>query len=137
MSDDKAQVQRAALDALHGGEDPTPPMLQMDGIRVATLAVLAVNTISVIVLSVFLITNAQAQRQVNECYQTQVDALTAWANAATQASRNDRQAQRELLLTRASTPEEGKSALDRYLAKLDEADRTRTTAPVPAQRCAR
>ena len=128
---------RDAVKALH--EDPIEraPMLQMDGIRIATLAVLAVNTISVVLLAVFLVTTAQNQRLVNQCYQAQVDALTSWADTAVDAGRSDRQAQRELLLTRSATPEEGRAALDRYLAQLDEADRTRTTAPVPAQRCAR
>jgi len=137
MTEDGAKAQRdAALRALHG-EPEIPPMLQMDGVRIATLAVLAVNTLAVIVLATFLITNARHQRLVNECYQTQVDALVSWAVAASEAARNDRQAQRELLLAQPRTPEEGRAALDRYLAKLDEADRTRTTAPVPSQRCTR
>src|SRR5690606_12341163 len=137
MTEDGAKAQRdAALRALHGEPD-IQPMLQMDGVRIATLAVLAVNTLAVIVLATFLITNARHQRLVNECYQTQVDALVSWAVAASEAARNDRQAQRELLLAQPRTPEEGRAALDRYLAKLDEADRTSTTAPVPSQRCTR
>lgn len=113
------------------------PMLQMDGIRIATLAVLAVDTLVVVLLAVFLVTNVQDQRQVNECYQRQIVALTDWAKTAVEAGRTDRQAQRELLLSRATTPEDRQAVLDRYLAQLDEADRTRRSVPVPEQRCSR
>jgi hypothetical protein len=123
--------------ALHDLPEPVAPMLQMDGIRIATLAVLFVDTLIVVLLAAFLVTNVRDQRLVNECYQAQVDALTSWANAAASAAKSDRQAQRELLLTRAAGPSEDRAALDRYLGQLDEADRTRTTAPVPAQRCTR
>jgi hypothetical protein len=113
------------------------PMLQMDGIRIATLAVLAVDTLVVVLLAVFLVTNVQDQRQVNECYQRQIVALTEWAKTAVEAGRTDRQAQRELLLSRATTPDDRQAVLDRYLAQLDEADRTRRSVPVPEQRCSR
>lgn len=113
------------------------PMLQMDGIRVATLCVLAVDTLIVVLMSWFVVANVQDQRRVNECYQNMLDDVVAWAGTAVQAGRADRQAQRELLLSRAATPEDRQAVLDRYLAKLDEADRTRSSAPVPTQRCAR
>lgn len=113
------------------------PMLQMDGIRIATLAVLSLVTITVVALSVFLVTYAQDQRLINECYQRQIVALTDWAETAVAAGRTDRQAQRELLLSRAASPEDRQAALDRYLAQLDQADRTRQSVPVPEQRCAR
>lgn len=113
------------------------PMLQMDGIRIATLGVLAVDTLIMMLLAVFLVTNVQQQRQVNECYQRQIVALTDWANTAVDAGRADRQAQRELLLSQAPDPEARRAALDRYLAQLDQADRTRQQATVPEQRCAR
>jgi hypothetical protein len=126
------------MQALHGDLAPEPvqPMLQMDGIRIATLILLGVHTVSVIVLAVFLINNVQAQREVNECYQRQVTALTSWAAAAVDAGRSDRQAQRELLLAEVGQVNDGREAVRQYLGRLDEADRTRTTAPVPAQRCA-
>ena len=113
------------------------PMLQMDGIRIATLAVLSLVTITVVALSVFLVTYAQDQRLANECYQRQIVALTDWAENAVEAGRTDRQAQRELLLSRTATPEDRQAALDRYLAQLDQADRTRRSVPVPEQRCSR
>jgi len=117
--------------------DDRSPMLQMDGIRIATLAVLSLVTITVVALGVFLVTYVQDQRLINECYQRQIVALTDWADNAVQAGKADRQAQRELLLARANTPEDRQAVLDRYLAQLDEADRTRRSAPVPEQRCAR
>lgn len=113
------------------------PMLQMDAIRIATLAVLSLVTITVVALSVFLVTYVQNQRLINECYQRHLVALTDWAATAVQAGRADRQAQRELLLATVPTAEPRQAALDRYLAQLDEADRTRSSAPVPEQRCAR
>ena len=88
-------------------------MLQMDGIRLATLAVLAVDTLVVILLAVFLVTNVQSQRLVNECYQRQVDDITSYLGSAAQAARTDRQAQRGLLTTRPGTPEEGRAPLER------------------------
>jgi hypothetical protein len=126
------------VEVLHG--DPGPPlapMLQMDGIRIATLVVLTVDTLIMVLLVVFLMTNVQQQRELNECYQRQIVALTDWAQNAVEAGRADRQAQRELLLASAPTAEARQAALDRYLARLDEADRTRSSAPVPEQRCAR
>ena len=112
------------------------PMLQMDGIRIATLAVLAVDTLIMLLIAWFLVNNVQDQRQANECYQRQLVALTDWASNAVEAGRTDRQAQRELLLSRAASPEDRQAALDRYLAQLDQADRTRRSVPVPTQRCA-
>jgi hypothetical protein len=113
------------------------PMLQMDGIRIATLVVLALVAAAVVSLGVFLVTYVQDQRLANECYQHQIVALTDWAQTAVDAGRTDRQAQRELLLSRAQDPAGRQAALDRYLAQLDQADRTRSSAPVPEQRCAR
>jgi hypothetical protein len=120
------------------GEDrlDKPAVLAMDGIRIATLIMLGVHTVAVVVLSVFLVTNVQTQRQVNECYQLQIDALTTWAATAVQAGRSDRQAQRELLLTQ-EIGVDRQGAIERYLTRLDQADEARATAPVPAQRCAR
>jgi FMN-dependent NADH-azoreductase len=117
--------------------EPKSAMLQMDGIRLATLAVLAVDTLVVVLLAVFLVTNVQAQRQTNECYQNLLNEAVTYLATASQAGRTDRQAQRELLTTQAATPEERRAALDRYLAQLDEADRTRSVNPIPTQRCAR
>ena len=113
-----------------------PPVLAMDGIRIATLVMLGVHTVAVVVLSVFLVTNVQEQRQVNECYQDLLDDVVAWANAAVTAGTSNRQAQRELLLAQESGIDR-RVAIERYLDQLDQADRTRSTAPVPAQRCTR
>jgi hypothetical protein len=132
------ETARDALKALHDDDavDPVPPMLQMDGIRIATLAVLGCLVVSSLLQGVYLVTTVRDQRLVNECYQEQVDALTSWANTAADAAKSDRQAQRELLLGQLGGTDP-RTAVGRYLAQLDEADRTRTTAPVPAQRCTR
>jgi hypothetical protein len=130
---------RDPIKALHDDElpeAPLPPMLQMDGIRIATLITLGAHTVAVVVLWVFLATTVTQQREINECYQGMIDDVVTWANTAVTAGRSDRQAQRELLLAELNGVN-GEAAVERYLDRLDEADRTRTTTPVPAQRCAR
>lgn len=116
--------------------DDIPPVLRFDAIRIATLVVLAAVSLAVVGLCAYLVLYVQGQRQVNECYQRQIEALTTWASTAAQAGRSDRQAQRELLISDGSVVDR-RAALDRYLQRLDEADRTRSTAPIPAQVCER
>ena len=119
-------------------DDPeVPPVLRFDAIRVATLVVLMLVALLSGGQAVYLATYVQDQRTTNECYQGQIDALTEWAATAVQASRSDRQAQRELLLAQAGASEDGRAAMQRYLGQLDEADRTRAGAPVPEPRCTR
>lgn len=113
-----------------------PPALRFDAIRIATLVVLAVVTVATVGLIVYLVVFVQSQRESNECYQRQIDSLTTWAATAVEAGRSDRQAQRELLLTD-GTVVDRRTALDRYLARLDEADQSRAAAPVPPQVCQR
>lgn len=116
------------------------PSLQMDGIRIATLAVLAVDTLVVILLAVFLVTNVQSQRQVNECYQNQADQTLSALIAGRQAATQDRAAQLAMLntiLDPHSTPEVRRTAVESWRQALVQADQTRSTAPVPTQRCAR
>jgi hypothetical protein len=109
-------------------------MLQMDGIRIATLITLGAHTVAVIVLWVYLMTNVAQQRHINECYQNVVDGLMTWSQAAVAAGRSDRQAQRELLLSQESGIDR-RVAIQSYLERLDQADQTRSAAPAPTQRC--
>lgn len=123
------------IDALHGdARDPVPPMLQMDGIRIATLITLGAHTVAVIVLWVYLMTTVSQQRQINDCYRDVVNGLMSWSQAAVEAGRSDRQAQRELLLSQESGIDR-RAAIQTYLERLDQADRTRLAAPTPTQRC--
>lgn len=123
------------IDVLHGDPpEPVPPMLQMDSIRIATLVTLGAHTVAVIVLWVYLMTNVAQQRQINDCYQNVVDGLVTWSNAAVEAGRSDRQAQRELLLSQESGIDR-REAVQTYLERLDQADRARLSAPAPTQRC--
>jgi hypothetical protein len=72
------------------------------------------------------------------CQAAYNDAYTTALQDRTNAARNERQAQRELLQTLLSgpvTPEQGRAAFDRYLKKLDEADVERESAKIPANRC--
>lgn len=107
----------------------------MDGIRIATLVTLAANTVAVILLSTFLITSAQEQRETSQCYQGVVDQLSDYLTKSRQAAAQDRQSQRELLLSMVGG-EPNPAALDRYLRQLDEADRTRSENLPPVPRCA-
>ena len=66
--------------------EPVPPMLQMDGIRIATLITLGAHTVAVIVLWVYLMTNVAQQRQANECYQDQADLIVSAIIAGRQAA---------------------------------------------------
>lgn len=119
---------------------PSASMLQMDGIRVATLAVLAIDTLIVVLLSVFLVNNVQSQRQVNECYQGQVDQLVSALAAGRQAAAQDRAAQLAMLntiLDPSSGPETRRAAVEGWRQALAHGDQTRSSAPVPTQRCAR
>lgn len=112
----------------------------MDGIRIATLCVLAVDTLVVVLLAVFLVTNVQSQRQTNECYQDQADQMLSAIVAGRQAAAQDRTAQLTMLntiLDPASGPEARRAAVEGWRQALDQGDRTRSSAPIPTQRCAR
>lgn len=119
---------------------PDRSALAMDGIRIATLCVLAVDTLVVVLLAVFLVTNVQSQRQVNECYQRQADELLSAIVAGRQAAAADRTAQLTMLntiLDPASGPEARRAAVEGWRQALDQGDQTRSSAPIPTQRCAR
>lgn len=120
--------------------DLDPAKIQMDGIRIATLCVLAVDTLVVVLLAVFLVTNVQSQRQVNECYQNQADQMLSSIIAGRQAAAQDRTAQLAMLntiLDPASGPEVRRAAVEGWRQALTQGDQTRSSAPVPTQRCAR
>ena len=72
---------------------PDRSVVAMDGIRIATLCVLAVDTRVVVLLAVFLVTNVPSQRQTNECYQDQADQMLSAIIAGRQAAAQDRTAQ--------------------------------------------
>jgi len=116
------------------------PMLQMDGIRVATLAVLSLVTITVMALAVFMVTYVQDQRLVNECYQRQFDDTLTSIVAGRQAAAQDRAAQLAMLntiLDPGSSPETRRTAVEGWREALAAAEGTRSSAPMPTQRCAR
>jgi hypothetical protein len=123
-----------------GDPRPYPPALAMDGIRIATLVMLGVHTIAVVVLSVFLVTNVQSQRQVNECYQDQADQMLSAITAGRQATAQDRAAQLAMLntiLDPGSSADARRVAIEGWRYALGEADRTRSVSPLPTQRCGR
>jgi hypothetical protein len=120
--------------------DDRAPMLQMDGIRIATLAVLSLVTITVVALAVFLVTYVQDQRLVNECYQRQADELLSSIVAGRQAADQDRAAQLAMLntiLDPGSSPEARRTAIEGWRQALAQADQTGSSARIPEQRCAR
>lgn len=120
--------------------EPVPPMLQMDGIRIATLITLGAHTVAVIVLWVYLMTNVAQQRQANECYQDQADLIVSAIIAGRQAAAQDRAAQLAMLntiLDPGSSADARRAAVEGWRRALSEADQTRSSAPVPTQRCPR
>jgi hypothetical protein len=138
-------IEKSAPDpirALHGDlpEPPTPPVLAMDSIRIATLIVLACLVVSSIFQGVYLVTSVQQQRVVNECYQDQADQMLSAITVGRQATAQDRAAQLAMLntlLDPGSSPDARRVAIEGWRLALGEADRTRSLAPVPTQRCAR
>ncbi len=108
--------------------------LQWDAVRVITVALLACVALAVTVLVIYLVSYAANQRRIQECLQVQVAAQQEYTRIARALAKDDRQAQRELLLAQ-TDPESGRAAVERYLARLDETDRTRTANPPPATSC--
>jgi|SRR5688500_10826050 len=116
-------------------DDSEPAIREgMDGVRILTLAMVCVHTISVVVLSLFLVTNVQEQRSQNECYQRQITSLTEWANGVVLGYYSDQQANRELFFAM-STPGDDQAAFERHLARLNDANQARAISPVPLQVC--
>jgi uncharacterized membrane protein len=97
------------------------------GIIVAGLAVISV------VVAAFTITR---QQNAVECQTTFNLAFTDALTQRTEAATEERAAQRTLLTTQATTPEERRAGLDRYLQALDRADNRREENPLPLRpRC--
>lgn len=96
------------------------------GAALTLLAVVSVATMAVYV-----------QRQ-NDIVQCQADYNEAFREASLQlqaAARSERDAQRTLLTTTATTPEQRKQAQEAYLATLAAADEVRAEHPLPTQPC--
>lgn len=106
-----------------------------DPIRVITLCMLGLLVITTAVLIAYQITFVGTIRATVECLQANQAESNISILAGRAAAAADRAAQRELLLTQATTVEERKAALERYLRRLDEADAARTASPPPARTC--
>jgi type VI protein secretion system component VasK len=122
-------------------EAPVPPQkhvsrydpLTWDAVRVITVGVLVCVVLAVSGLVVYLSTSAASDRRVKECLQIQVAELQQSYIAGREAARQDRQAQRELLLAQLSNPT--REAVERFLQRLDDSDRARTANPPPSRNC--
>lgn len=121
---------------------PAPPRrhsnLEMDGIRIATLAVLTLTTLMTVFLMLYLMTNVREQREVNECYQNQADQLLSSIVSGRDAARQERTAQLAMLntiLDPGSSVEARRRAVEDWRESLTEADQTRADAPAPIPRC--
>lgn len=98
------------------------------------LVAIAVTVASAINQVVF--TGAQEAR--NSCYQGAIREVHSSLIVARETAKQDREQLRILvqsILEPSSTPDSRRSALDRYLAALDDADRRRLAAPLPDIRC--
>ena len=136
MADDKLDV------ALAEGEKhyERSPMLAWDGVRVATICVLVADTVIMVMMFWFLVANVQSQRETNECYQNQADELLSAIIVGRQVTAQDRAAQLAMLntiLDPGANPETRRAAVDGWRQVLIQGDQTRSTAPLPTQRCAR
>ncbi len=114
-------------------DPPTPSSQEPDPLRMVTLCLLALLTVIVAALVAYLVAFVGSQRQTVECLQAGYAELNSSTSAARAAAAQDRQAQRELLLDQSGN--EGDTAIARFLAELDEADRTRDANPLPVRRC--
>lgn len=121
-------------------EQPGPPKhssrydpLAWDAVRVVTVAVLTCVAFTVGALVIYLSTSARQDRAVKECLQVQVAQLQASYLAGRDAARQDRQAQRELLLAQLANPT--REAVERFLRRLDESDAARAAIPPPTRNC--
>lgn len=124
-------MSRVEPDDLETGRGP----LAWDAIRIATIATLGILALVIAALIFFLMTYVSTQRLTVECLQAQVDELNDSYIAARDAARQDRQSQRELLLTQGESREERIGAVRKFLTRLDEADEARSASPPPTRRC--
>lgn len=106
-----------------------------DPIRVITLAMLGLLVLVVAALITYLLVFVGSMRDTVECLQGNAAQQNASILAGRAAAAQDRAAQRELLLTQATTLEDRRAALDRYLRRLDEADAARSASPPPTRSC--
>lgn len=121
-------------------DEQKPPVLAMDGVRIATLAVLALLVVFSVVQGVYTLTSVRDQRLVNECYQNQFDQTVAAITVGRQVTAQDRAAQLAMLnvvLDVNSNPEARRAAVDGWRQVLVQGDQARSSTPVPTQRCAR
>jgi len=109
--------------------------LASDPIRVVTLCLLGLVTAVVIVLIIYLVTFVGSMRQTVECLQSVGQQLGDSVTASRTAAQQDRQAQRELLLSQLSDPAQSRTAIDRFLQRLDDADQARAASPPPVRSC--
>lgn len=110
---------------------PIPKISFQQALGVILIALSIASVIFVAVQTSRLSKVTACQAEYNEAYS---HAIQERANAA----REERQAQRELWTTVLNTQipvEQKRAAFERYLEKLDEADRVRETAKLPTRRC--
>lgn len=91
-------------------------------------------------LATIVLVAAQTTRLSNttECQAEYNSAYTKALQDRSEAARQERAAQRTLLVTLLSgpiPPEQARKAFDAYLASLDASDRERDSAPIPNLRC--
>lgn len=122
-------------------EAPDPPQkhvsrydpLTWDAVRVVTVGVLVCVVLAVTGLVLYLSTSAADDRRVKECLQVQVAQLQTSYVVGREAAKQDRAAQRELLLAQLANPT--RDAVLRFLDRLDATDRDRAGSPPPTRNC--
>ena len=116
-------------------DDPTSSRRRSSMLIVAMLVVALVVTVFGAVNQLVFAAEQEAR---NTCYQQAIRQINDSLAVGRDASKQDREQLRILvtaLIDPDRTPEETRAALDRYRVALDDADRRRSTAPLPDIRC--
>jgi hypothetical protein len=111
---------------------------ERDPLRVVTMVLLAMMVAAVIGLTWYLLAYVQARRLTSECYNAAFDELRGSLQVSRDAARSDRIELRDLINSisdPAKTSVERRAALEDYVAAIDQTEKARALAPLPARTC--
>jgi cytoskeletal protein RodZ len=111
---------------------------ERDPLRVVTVLLLALMVAAFVGLTWYLVAYAHSQRATSECYQQSFDELRSSLQVSREAARTDRIELRDLIQSISDpdkTPAERRTALEDYVAAIDQSEQARALAPLPARTC--
>lgn len=118
--------------------EPDTAPVERDPLRVVTVVLLALMVTAFVGLTWYLVAYAQDQRHTSECYNTAFNELQNSLQVSREAARGDRIELRDLISSisdPAKTPSERRTALEDYVAAIDQSEQARALAPLPARTC--